>query len=58
MSTYLLRAFFYGVLAMLLALTISLALHTHPKGLNLIVEDDPAWNCHTMGNHVCGEDTP
>jgi hypothetical protein len=21
-----------------------------------IQEDDPAWNCHTMGNRVCGPD--
>lgn len=19
-----------------------------------IEEDNPAWNCHTMGNHICG----
>jgi len=19
-----------------------------------IQEDDPGWNCHTMGNHICG----
>ena len=21
-------------------------------------EDDPCWNCHTMGNLICGEEKP
>lgn len=21
-------------------------------------EDEPCWNCHTMGNHLCGSDLP
>jgi len=29
-------------------------------GLNphRITEDDPRWDCHTMGNHVCGPTLP
>ena len=23
-----------------------------------ITEDDPRWNCHTMGNHKCGKAVP
>jgi len=26
----------------------------HPGASQRIQEDDPAWNCHTMGNRVCG----
>ena len=29
-----------------------------PKQADRIEEDDPRWDCHTMGNHVCGEDLP
>lgn len=35
-----------------LALTLTLAACGH--GHNRIQEDDPRWNCHTMGNHICG----
>lgn len=23
-------------------------------GVTAIEEDSPLWNCHTMGNHICG----
>ena len=29
-----------------------------PKEADRIEEDDPRWDCHAMGNHVCGEDFP
>lgn len=25
-----------------------------PAPGSTLAEDDPGWNCHTMGNHVCG----
>jgi hypothetical protein len=29
--------------------------HDAPKKVQVhIEEDDPRWNCHTMGNRVCG----
>jgi hypothetical protein len=28
--------------------------HTAPKPPQHIAEDDPGWNCHTMGNRRCG----
>lgn len=30
----------------------------HPTQTYKITEDDPRWNCHTMGNHICGTKTP
>ena len=29
-----------------------------PKQADRIEEDDPRWDCRTMGNLVCGEDLP
>jgi hypothetical protein len=29
-----------------------------PKQADRIEEDEPGWDCHTMGNKVCGEDLP
>jgi hypothetical protein len=29
-----------------------------PKQADRIEEDDPRWDCRTMGNRVCGEDLP
>jgi len=29
-----------------------------PKNADRIEEDDPRWDCRTMGNLVCGEDLP
>lgn len=26
----------------------------HHKSQEIIQEDDPHWNCHTMGNQICG----
>jgi hypothetical protein len=28
---------------------------THGKQVEVIHEDDPRWDCHTMGNRVCGK---
>jgi len=29
-----------------------------PKQADRIEEDDPRWDCRTMGNRVCGDDLP
>ena len=29
-----------------------------PKQADRIEEDDPRWDCRTMGNRICGEDLP
>jgi hypothetical protein len=29
-----------------------------PKQADRIEEDEAGWDCHTMGNKVCGEDLP
>ena len=29
-----------------------------PKSSERIEEDDPRWDCATMGNRICGEDLP
>ena len=29
-----------------------------PKQADRIEEDDPRWDCRTMGNQICGEDLP
>lgn len=29
-----------------------------PKQADRIEEDEAGWDCHTMGNQVCGEDLP
>jgi hypothetical protein len=34
-----------------LALSLSLTACGHTR----IEEDQPGWDCHTMGNHVCGD---
>lgn len=31
---------------------------SQPKQADRIEEDEPGWDCHTMGNKVCGEDLP
>lgn len=36
----------------LVALGIRYGLNHQP---HRITEDDPGWNCHTMGNRVCGD---
>lgn len=28
--------------------------HEQVRIMHELQEDDPGWNCHTMGNHVCG----
>jgi hypothetical protein len=40
----------------LIGIVLSLAVlgATAPAGAEMIHEDDPRWNCATMGNHVCG----
>jgi hypothetical protein len=39
------------VIALLLALVALFGAHPVPTHC---AEDDPCWNCHTMGNHRCG----
>lgn len=39
-----------AVAIVVLMLLVVAATHTTPR----IEEDSPAWNCHTMGNHICG----
>jgi hypothetical protein len=31
---------------------------SQPKQADRIEEDEAGWDCHTMGNKVCGEDLP
>lgn len=33
----------------MLSMLVAIVLHT-----SVITEDDPRWDCHTMGNRVCG----
>ena len=28
--------------------------HAHPGHSEQCQEDDPCWDCHTMGNRICG----
>lgn len=28
--------------------------YTHVRVIHKIQEDDPGWDCHTMGNRICG----
>jgi hypothetical protein len=37
--------------------TAALVLSLTACGHTRIEEDDPGWDCHTMGNHVCGPAT-
>jgi hypothetical protein len=45
------RCFLMGALIATLAV---LALMPHPAHPTKIWEDDPRWDCRTMGNRVCG----
>lgn len=44
------------VTAVLFAALVTLSLI--PTHHTRIEEDSPLWNCHTMGNHVCGPVDP
>jgi len=46
-----------GGLIALLALTTACSSST-PKPEVHLEEDDPGWDCHTMGNRTCGENPP
>jgi len=36
----------------------SLAVQQSPTTTAVIQEDDPRWNCHRMGNQICGPTVP
>ena len=46
-----------GGLFALLALTTACSSST-PKPPAALQEDDPGWDCHTMGNRICGTPDP
>lgn len=46
------------VFGLLMALSSTDTPPLAPAPTMWIQEDDPSWDCHTMGNHICGGDQP
>jgi hypothetical protein len=50
---------FLAVAALTLTVVIGgCSVNESPKTSDRIEEDDPRWDCRTMGNRICGEDLP
>ena len=43
------------LLAAILILTASKPRSHQPTPTTVITEDDPRWDCRTMGNQICGQ---
>ena len=42
------------ILAVLVALVVSFVVYARSRPQQRITEDDPRWDCRTMGNKICG----
>ena len=47
---------FFAFVALFLAAITLLGIHTANANA-VVAEDEPGWNCYTMGNGICGVDT-
>lgn len=43
-----------GIIASGLAIAVLGPCEPRPRSSTVITEDSPGWNCHTMGNRICG----
>lgn len=43
-----------GIIASCLAIAILGPCEPRPRSSTVVTEDSPGWDCHTMGNKICG----